>query len=71
MKHILIIRFSAMGDVAMLVPVVASLARQYPDIHVTVLSRPFAHSFFELCHTLARAFAYHLQRGEGRVDHLP
>ena len=36
-----------MGDVAMLVPVVASLARQYPDIHVTVLSRPFAHSFFE------------------------
>ena len=47
MKHILIIRFSAMGDVAMLVPVVASLARQYPDVHVTVLSRPFAHSFFE------------------------
>ena len=36
-----------MGDVAMLVPVVASLARQYPDVHVTVLSRPFAHSFFE------------------------
>ena len=44
---ILIIRFSAMGDVAMLVPVVHALATLYPDVHVTVLSRPFAQSFFE------------------------
>ena len=47
MKHLLLIRFSALGDVAMLVPVVASLMKQYPDIHVTVLSKPFAHSLFE------------------------
>lgn len=40
-------RFSAMGDVAMLVPVVSSLARQYPDLRITVLSRPFARQFFE------------------------
>lgn len=36
-----------MGDVAMLVPVVANLARQYPNIRITVLSRPFAKAFFE------------------------
>ena len=45
--HILIIRFSAIGDVAMLVPVVSSLAKQYPNVRITVLSRPFARPFFE------------------------
>lgn len=40
-------RFSAIGDVAMLVPVVYSLAMQYPDLRITVLSRPFARAFFE------------------------
>ena len=46
-EHILIMRFSALGDVAMLVPVVSSLARQYPGVRVTVLSRPFARALFE------------------------
>lgn len=46
-EHILIIRFSAIGDVAMTVPVVYSLAKQYPDVRVTVLSRAFARAFFE------------------------
>ncbi len=36
-----------MGDVAMTVPVVYSLAKQYPHVRVTVLSRPFARPFFE------------------------
>ena len=45
--HLLIMRFSAMGDVAMLVPVVSSLAKQYPDLRITVLSRPFARPFFD------------------------
>ena len=45
--HLLIIRFSALGDIAMAVPVVASLARQYPDLRITVLSRPFARVLFE------------------------
>lgn len=36
-----------MGDVAMLVPVVANLAEQYPNTRITVLSRPFAKAFFE------------------------
>lgn len=46
-EHILVIRFSAMGDVAMTVPVVWALARQYPDVRITVLSRPFARPLFE------------------------
>ncbi len=46
-EHLLVIRFSAMGDVAMVVPVVWSLAQQYPDLHITVLSRGFARPFFE------------------------
>jgi len=46
-EHILVIRFSAMGDIAMAVPVVYSVATQYPDIRITVLSRGFARPFFE------------------------
>ena len=46
-EHILVIRFSALGDVAMVVPVVWALANQYPDIRITVLSRGFARTFFE------------------------
>lgn len=36
-----------MGDIAMTVPVVYSLAKQYPQTRITVLSRPFAKAFFE------------------------
>lgn len=46
-EHIFIYRFSALGDVAMLVPVVGSLAKQYPEVRITVLSKPFAKPFFE------------------------
>lgn len=46
-EHILIIRFSAFGDVAMMVPVVYSLAKCYPDVRITVLSREFARSLFD------------------------
>ena len=46
-EHILVIRFSAMGDVAMTVPVIQSLAKQYPKVRIIVLSRPFARPFFE------------------------
>lgn len=46
-EHILVIRFSALGDVAMAVPVVWSLARQYPDVRITVLSRGFARQLFD------------------------
>ena len=46
-EHILVIRFSAMGDVAMTVPIIYSLAKQYPHVRITMLSRPFARPFFE------------------------
>ena len=46
-EHILVIRFSALGDVAMAVPVVWALANQYPDIRVTVLSRGSARPLFD------------------------
>ncbi len=38
-KHILVIRFSAMGDVAMAVPVLKQLLAQHPDVHITFLSQ--------------------------------
>ncbi|MDE7378201.1 MAG: glycosyltransferase family 9 protein [Paraprevotella sp.] len=46
MEHLLIIRFSALGDVAMTVPVVYSLARQYPELRITVLSKDFMQPLF-------------------------
>lgn len=45
-QHILITRFSALGDVAMLVPVVYSLAKQYPDLNISVLSQDFIRPIF-------------------------
>jgi ADP-heptose:LPS heptosyltransferase len=48
-KKILILRFSAMGDVALLVPVVKSLTAAYPEVEVTVVTRPkFGPLFFDL-----------------------
>lgn len=46
-KHILIFRLSAMGDVAMTVPVIRALVDQHPEVKVTVVSRPFFKPFFE------------------------
>ncbi|TVZ58249.1 ADP-heptose:LPS heptosyltransferase [Flavobacteriaceae bacterium MAR_2010_105] len=40
-EHILVIRLSAMGDVAMTVPVIRALVNKYPNVKVTVLTRPF------------------------------
>ncbi len=45
--HILVIRLSAMGDVAMAVPVLQVFAKTYPNVKITVLSRPFFKPFFE------------------------
>ena len=39
MAKILVIRFSALGDVVMTVPIVYALATQYPQHQITVLSR--------------------------------
>lgn len=45
-KHILVIRLSAMGDVAMTVPVLRALLLQYPQVKITVLTRGFFKPFF-------------------------
>ena len=45
--HILVIRFSAMGDVAMTVPVLRALTSQHPQVKVTVVTRAFFKPFFE------------------------
>ena len=47
MKRILIIRFSAIGDVAMTAPIVHSLAVQYPDLEITMLSREALRPIFK------------------------
>jgi len=40
-------RLSAMGDVAMTVPVLRAFVNQYPEVKVTVVSRPFFEPFFD------------------------
>lgn len=44
--HILVIRLSAMGDVAMSVLVLKAFTQQYPDVKLTVLTRSFFTPFF-------------------------
>ncbi|WP_406685673.1 glycosyltransferase family 9 protein [Seonamhaeicola sp. MEBiC1930] len=45
-NHILVIRLSAMGDVAMTVPVLRALVKQYPNVKITVLTKAFFTPFF-------------------------
>jgi len=45
-KHILVLRFSSMGDVAMTVPVVKAMLQQNPGVSVTFVSRPGFSDFF-------------------------
>jgi len=46
-KHILVIRLSALGDVAMTVPVLKVFSETYPEIRLTVLSKAFFKPLFE------------------------
>ncbi len=43
----MVIRLSAMGDVAMTVPVLRAFTKQHPDIKITVLSRSFFKPLFD------------------------
>jgi len=45
--HILVFRFSAMGDVAMTVPVIKAVLSQNPDLEITFVSRPDFEGFFK------------------------
>ena len=46
-QHIAVMRLSAMGDVAMTVPVIRAFVKQYPEVSITVISRPFFKPFFD------------------------
>lgn len=46
-QHILVIRLSAMGDVAMTVPVLKSLTEKNPQLKITFLTRKFFSPFFK------------------------
>ena len=61
MKKLLVIRFSALGDIAMAVPVVHDLATQHPDLEITMLSRPMAKPLFELMPKNVHFFAADLE----------
>ena len=45
-RHLLVIRFSALGDIAMTVPVIRNLLHQYPKLQVTFISVPFVKPLF-------------------------
>lgn len=66
MAHLLLIRLSAMGDVAMTVPVVRALARRRPTLRLTVLSREWARPLFEGLGPQVHFYAADLQRPDGR-----
>ena len=46
-QHILVIRLSSMGDVAMTVPLLQLLLEQFPELRLTVVSRPKFEAFFK------------------------
>ena len=46
-SNVLMVRFSAIGDVVMTVPVILSLAQAYPDVRFTMLSNARFAPFFE------------------------
>ncbi len=46
-QHIAVMRLSAMGDVAMTVPVLRAFANQNPNVKITLISRLFFKPFFE------------------------
>lgn len=46
--RILVLRFSAMGDVAMAASVLRAFSEQFPDVELHMVSRPAFHAFFRL-----------------------
>lgn len=47
--HLLVIRTSAMGDVALVTPVLSGIRSQYPEVKITVLTRsPFEQLFYSI-----------------------
>ena len=47
MKHLLVLRFSSMGDVAMMIPSLRCLVKSYPNLKITVVSKKTFKPFFK------------------------
>lgn len=62
---LLVIRFSALGDVAMTIPVIYSLANRYPDLNITVLSKQFVSPLFTNCPKNVRFYGIDLNLYKG------
>jgi ADP-heptose:LPS heptosyltransferase len=60
-------RLSAMGDVAITVPVLRAFVEQNPDVKITVISRPFFQPFFEGIHNLSFFTFDEKQRHKGFI----
>jgi ADP-heptose:LPS heptosyltransferase len=63
-RKLLLIRFSALGDVAMIVPVIRAFKRAFPKVELSILSKPFPLKVFTLesgIHTIS--FDSHNYRG--------
>ncbi len=45
--HLLILRFSSIGDVALTIPVLLKVREQYPDVEITMVSRKMYRPLFE------------------------
>jgi ADP-heptose:LPS heptosyltransferase len=56
-KKLLVIRFSAMGDVALCVPVIDAILEQHPNVEITFLTRPFFKPLFKSNSRLSFHFA--------------
>ena len=65
--HILVIRLSALGDVAMTVPVLRVVAQTYPDLKITIVSKGFYQPLFQDIHNInfLEADVYGQHRGLG------
>lgn len=46
MKQVIVLRFSGMGDVALIVPVIRSFVAEHQDVEVTIVTRPGFAPFF-------------------------
>ncbi|MCD8236375.1 MAG: glycosyltransferase family 9 protein [Prevotellaceae bacterium] len=62
---ILIIRISALGDVAMTVPAIYSFAIQYPDLRIRVLTHRNFKAIFSECPSNISIIAYNKERHHG------
>jgi len=45
--HFLVLRTSAMGDVALITPVIRAMRKTYPDVEITLVTRPSFAPFFD------------------------